>query len=125
MTDLLNRQAVEFTLRADFDDIPVRGNAMASGDDAADKQYEDEILERLDRGDVWAWACVVVEARLPDLPLVGRDSLGACCYKDEKDFKRGGYYDDMCEQAHQELENLVREALETATSIKTTKGRTK
>lgn len=40
----------------------VRGNALVSGDAALDKAVEDEILERLRRGDVWAWAEVEVRA---------------------------------------------------------------
>ena len=67
------------------DDCPVRGNALASGDDAYDKKVEDEILERLDNGDVWAWAVVEVRAGYGDLSA--SDYLGACSYESEKDFR--------------------------------------
>ena len=81
-------------LIATQDDTPVRGNAMASGDDEEDRRYEDMILERLNNGDVWAWAQVEVQATLPD-GRTGSAYLGGCCYEDEKDFKQGGYYEGM------------------------------
>ncbi len=110
----LTKRDVEFVLTAEFDDLPVRGNAMASGDDALDKKVEDEIIARLERGDVWAWAAVTVEARWQG--FVGRDHLGACCYRDERDFKHSeGYYPDMCSVA---LDDLNRKIQETADKLK-------
>ena len=95
----------DIDIRAEFDDIPVRGNALASGDDAEDRAAEDEIIARLEAGDVWAWARVRVTVTHPDMPgLDGWDSLGACSYRDEADFIAGGYYDDMVREA---LRNLI------------------
>jgi|SRR6185312_340027 len=92
----------EFTIEAEPEEIEVRGNAMASGDAAADKAVEDEILRRLDQGDVWAWASVTVRCTLEGFE--GRDHLGCCSYKDEADFiQPGGYYDDMRVEAFCEL----------------------
>jgi hypothetical protein len=70
------------------DEIAVCGNALASGDDAEDKACEDEILRRLDRGDVWAWCFVTCEAscEVEGVTFKGRDTLGGCSYKDRKDF---------------------------------------
>jgi hypothetical protein len=88
------------------DDIPVRGNAMASGDDAYDKEVEDEIIRRLEGGDVWAWAKVEVRATYKG--LYGSAFLGACSYKDEKGFKEaGGYYGQMVGEACRELQDLI------------------
>jgi|SRR6185295_17241197 len=93
---------VTFTLAAEMDDTPVRGNAMASGDDAADKGYEDEIIERLDNGDVWAWACVCVTAEWRGME--GAQYLGSCCYENEEDFiKNSGHYEDMKQEAYDNL----------------------
>lgn len=93
---------VVFTLTAEQDDTPVRGNAMASGDDSVDKAYEDEIIQRLDNGDVWAWASVKVTSSYKSFK--GTDHLSGCCYKDEKDFMQpGGYYDDMKKEAYNNL----------------------
>jgi len=86
-------------LIATQDDTPVRGNALASGDDEEDRKYENLILARLDNGDVWAWAQVEVQATLPD-GRTGSAYLGGCCYEDEQDFKTDNpYYEDMVREA--------------------------
>jgi hypothetical protein len=51
MVRLLTADEVEFGLMADMDEVPVRGNAIATGDDAADREYENEIITRLKWGD--------------------------------------------------------------------------
>lgn len=70
------------------EDVPVRGNASASGDDAFDKRVEDEIIARLEAGDMSAWFCAKVTAYV-ELPcpilhgvhtLAGVDYLGCCSY---------------------------------------------
>jgi hypothetical protein len=103
---VLKQADVEFRILAEQDAAEVRGNALASGDDAEDKAAEDEILARLDRGDVWAWASVTVEARYHG--LVGRDYLGCCNYASEKDFVRcGDCYEDMKARALEELQSQI------------------
>jgi hypothetical protein len=87
------RPKVTYRIEVEMDEAEVRGNAMVSGDDAEDKKVEDEILARLDRGDIWAWASVKVVAECQGFE--GRDYLGGCCYKNEADFKRGGYFPQM------------------------------
>lgn len=107
----LTEKDVDFELTVGFDDLQVRGNAMASGDDALDKKVEDEIIARLDDGDVWAWAQVTVTARWEDFD--GHDYLGACSYKDEADFKqKGGYWESMKAQALDDLNKNVLAAKE-------------
>ena len=101
----MTKPRVTYRIEVDFDDMPVRGNAMASGDAAADKEVEDEILRRLDRGDVWAWASVQVVAECQGFR--GTDSLGGCSYKDEEDFKTGGYYKDMRREALADLKKTL------------------
>jgi hypothetical protein len=68
-------------LTADAEDIPVRGNAVVSGDDAADKEIEDGIIARLESGDEWAWCYAALEATCGDYRA--HDGLGCCCYTDE------------------------------------------
>ena len=70
---------VEYRIEVEQDDQPVRGNALDSGDPDYDKKVEGEIIERLDRGDVWAWASIRVVAFVP------------------------GYYPDMIDAARAEL----------------------
>lgn len=77
---------VDFEIEVHQDDTPVRGNALASGDEDEDRACEDEILRRLDQGDVWAWACVRVIATCEGFR--GESSwLGGCSYRSERDFR--------------------------------------
>jgi len=104
---------VTYTLECSPEDIPVRGNALASGDDEEDALAEDRILNDLDCGNEWAWCRVDVYAEWNGFQ--GRDSLGACSYRDEDDFKApGGYYEDMKERALDDLYAQVRSALDRA-----------
>lgn len=103
-------------LSAEGDSIPVRGNALASGDDAIDKACEDDILARLESGDVWAWAAVEVTASWDDWSA--SDYLGACSYDSKKDFRQsGGYYDDMRETALRSLAEKLEEQRSTLNSL--------
>lgn len=72
----LRANEVTFSVEIEAEDIPVRGNAMASGDDAADRECEDEIIARLDRGEVEAWCAVVVKATWKGYSATA--SIGAC-----------------------------------------------
>ena len=92
---------IEYLISIEQDDLDVRGNAMASGDAAADRECEDEIIARLDNGDTWAWACVTVVAKCEGFE--GRATLGACSYQDEADFRAGGYFADLCNEAREDL----------------------
>ena len=89
----LTTNDVTWGLRVCVDDLPFEGNALASGDDDADREAEAAIRERLDRGDEWAWAAVEVTAEWEGLSA--SDHLGGCSYESEEDFKRDPYYADM------------------------------
>lgn len=92
----------DFVIKAVQDDLAVRGNALASGNAAADRKCEDEILARLDQGDVWAWAFVTVKCKWNGFE--GEDTLGACSYADAQDFQQpGGYFDDMKAAAYEDM----------------------
>lgn len=92
---------VTYEVDVEQDDTPVRGNAMASGDADADKAVEDEILGRLDQGDVWAWALVKVTAKCEG--FTGTAYLGGCSYKDEKEFQEDGYFEQLKHEAFEDL----------------------
>jgi len=93
------------------EDVPIRGNAMASGNKSVDKRVEDVIIAQLEAGSPWAWCTVRVTAHCGG--LVGEDFLGCCNYRDEAEFTRpGSYYDDMKTEAKADL--LAK--LETASS---------
>ena len=101
------KDQVVYAIEADFDDIPIRGNAIVSGDENFDREVEDELIERVNNGDVWAWASVKVIASIPGIELEGADYLGGCSYRDEEDFQQGGYYEDMKERALEDLEKQI------------------
>lgn len=97
---------VEVMVEVKIDDTPVRGNAVASGDEVFNKQVENEILARLERGDAWAWASVkvMVTPKSGRHVLTGCSYLGGCNYRDQQDFLvNSGYYEDMVTEALQDL----------------------
>jgi hypothetical protein len=109
------KREVEYTLTAEQDDTPVKGNVSAWDDDT-DRKAEEEVNRRLDNGDVWAWAVVTVTATHPSFPgIVGRDTLGGCNYRNETEFtQEGGYYADMKAEA---LTDLVRQLESVAAAV--------
>jgi hypothetical protein len=82
---------VTYTVSIAPEDIPVRGNCQVSGDDALDKAAEDEVLERLYRGDDRAWCVVKVTAKLDDYS--GTAYLGCCSLDDT-------YTAEQCAEDH-------------------------
>lgn len=113
---------LDFTwvITAKQDDLPVRGNAIQSNDKEYDKKIEDEILHRLDCGEVWAWAAVQVECSIiiDGETFVGYDYLGACSYKNEDDFKVGGYYENMMNEAKKDLFEILCDAVKRGDKAK-------
>lgn len=100
--ELPSRDEVAYRLVADQD----------ISDPWAERVYDDETLReiqaRLDRGDIWAWASVDVEATwtnpLTDKTYEGHAYLGGCSYDDARDFKQNsGYYEDMKGEAYEDL----------------------
>jgi hypothetical protein len=73
----LTADEVEFEVTIEPEDIPVRGNASGWGE-PEDTEYANEIIKRLDRGDLEAWCVVIVKATWSG--YVGYDSLGACSF---------------------------------------------
>ena len=78
-------------------------HCFATGDDEDDKAIVAEILRKLEYNP-WAWCSVkvTVSYEYPECEHCGhvrRESessyLGGCSYENEKDFREGGYFDDM------------------------------
>lgn len=83
----------------------VRGH-FATGDGAADRATEDQILRRLERGDTWARCSVRVKAIADNGAEAYSSWLGACSYQNEADFRNDGgegYFTDLCNEAREEL----------------------
>ncbi len=102
----------ETTISIGQEHIPVRGNAMASDDAAFNRECEDEILARLDAGDLWAWCTVRVRVWCGD--LYEDEYLGCCSYRDEAEFRDGGYFEDMEHAARERLIENARAVLTAA-----------
>lgn len=89
----LTREDVDIIIETHPEWIPIRGNAILSDDPNYDRQVEDELIQRLSKGDIWAWCSVIVKAYWNGFE--GEDYLGACSCADEEDFKRSDCYEDM------------------------------
>ena len=91
--------------------------SFASGDDAADKETVNGIYERLNAGDVWAWATVTVTAEYldQDMAIAGIDQIRVddvitgCNYRDLDDFwkSNGDYAFDMLATVLTELKERL------------------
>lgn len=107
---LLTKEEVQFEILIEDEDHSPRGS-FASGDEEADEETVKEIIWRLDHGDLWAWCQVCVKATWGDFSA--KTWLGACSYKNEQDFIRdSGYYDSMCEESLEALNQKIRETME-------------
>ena len=98
---------VTYTIEVHPEDIPVRGNAMVSGDDALDREVEDSILSDLEAGNEWAWCTVEVIAHWGE--HTGSAFLGCCSHKNMADFQNNsGDYEQMQIDARANLEARLR-----------------
>ena len=94
----LQRDEVTIHVTAIQELVPIVGNVSVSGDESFDREVEDNILCRVQQGDVWAWATVTVTVDWEGQQA--SDHLGCCSYADEADFQQpGGYFDDMVDTA--------------------------
>jgi len=110
---MFDESKVKYHLEVSQDDQDVRGNVLASGCDECDKRAEDEVIDRLDNGDVWAWALVRVVATYEGIDDIEGDAyLGCCVYYGPGDFKANScYYEDLkleaCNELREKLEHIV------------------
>lgn len=93
----LTREQVEIEIIVEPETTPIKGNALASGNDETDRAYEDSLQALLAGGDIWAWC--QVEVAVTYRGFHASDYLGCCSYVDQDDFKRSGYYEDMVQAA--------------------------
>ena len=95
---------VSYELECHPEDAPIRGNAMASGDDDFDREVENKILAELKARNGWAWCTVRVVARYEGVDgIFGDNWLGCCSYAGREAFLKCPYYDDMCAEAKADL----------------------
>jgi hypothetical protein len=84
MTRRFEPQEVKISIHVEYEDIPVRGNAMASEDSEYDEKVENEIIDDLESGNIFAWCTAVVKSRWAGFE--GIDSLGGISCSNEEDF---------------------------------------
>ncbi len=75
---------VEYSVEASEDVHEVRGCT------GRDREYENDILDELEGGNVWAWAFIKVTARIDGIEC--SDYLECARYDSEADFRRSGEY---------------------------------
>ena len=112
MTRKFHPQEVEVSIHAEHEDIPVRGNAMVSGDPEYDKKIENELIDDLESGNIFAWCTAVVKARWAGFE--GVDTLGAVSCFNEKGFRESVMEHGMIKSA---VEDLVREIRDHGWSV--------
>lgn len=93
------------------EDLPVEGNACYSGDEEYDQMVENEILNRLEQNDVWAWAMVRVSVEWEGLSST--QYLGGCSYDSEEDFRNNsGYFENLVQEALAKLNKRLQKLYE-------------
>lgn len=95
---------VEFTFEALPEDLPVKGNACFI-DPETDEKIENEIIKRLNEGDLSAWFCATITASFRGITTT--EYLGCCSYASLDDFETDPYYIEMMKQAA--FESLLEE----------------
>ena len=82
----------------------------APQDHFVDDEDVQNIYNRMEQADEWAWCAVEVQAvyndPVSDKAYSSSDYLGGCSYEDEEAFKQGGYYEDMQRTAYEGLKNM-------------------
>lgn len=110
----LTRDEVVFDLDVFFEDEFTPSECLATGCDEVDAKLFAEIEKGIESGNVWAWCRVEVSAEWCGLRSV--EHLGGCSYESREDFKDGGYFEQMEEDAlsalQRKAENIAR-ALES------------
>ncbi len=105
-------------------DVAPEGS-FATGDDEKDAEICNEIRERIERGDTWAWFCVSVKVTWRDKrgrEYSGTDSLGGCSYKDEKDAESCVEEHGMVANALDYLNSTLANVIEDAKALEAELG---
>ena len=98
---------VQFSIETEEETTPIQ-QALSEKETGTDSHqvYIDKVLED-DGNNPWLWCSVMVTARFKGLE--GTAYLGQCAYENVADFKKGGYYEQMQDEAFEELKKKVDE----------------
>ena len=109
---------VRFSVEPEEEEMDFHGY-YKSDEPESDRQLERWIERQLEMGNQWAWCSVRLTAswtdrfhrkwsgEFGDKEYEGIDYIGGCSYKNERDFLKGGYYEQMCEDAYEHLVRKV------------------
>lgn len=106
---------VEIEVFAEEECASIRGNCMASGDDAIDEECALEIERQLEGGNPWAWCTVRVRLTYEDA-LTADAYLGGCSYQSEKDFRSDAYFAETVAECLEDLNRMYAEITKTDTN---------
>lgn len=109
-----HKPTLKYEIECELDPEPFVGSICI--DPKTDEDWEAEVRERLDRGDVWAWCTVRVVAIAEDGARGYSSYLGGCNYKDEAEFRDCLYFTDLCNEAREDLikvEHSHRQGIQT------------
>jgi len=103
----LTKEMVTFTIQCEPELIPVY-EALSEEQTGTDshKEYIDKVIKD-DGANPWLWCSVAVVAKFHG--LMGYAHLGSCAYESEEDFIKGDYYEQMQEEALEDLQKQVDE----------------
>lgn len=94
------RRAAKIVLENEEEDRTWVGEFQRE-DGSNDEELNAWIRSELNSGNLWAWC--VAKVTVTYRGLEGVDYLCGCSYKSEADFKVGGYYESMINEAVEEL----------------------
>jgi hypothetical protein len=100
---------IDYEVYIDPEDISIRGNVLASGDEEEDRKAEAWVIDQLDAGNEYAWCIARVTASARG--RMGTAYLGAISCAGEQEFERV-FLEDLKREARLELfEKLAQDAL--------------
>ena len=104
----LTKDMVSFKIETETEYTPIE-KALSFETTGADHSRYIKKVQKDDGFNPWLWCCVKVTAQFKN--LTGVAYLGQCAYKNEKDFIKGGYYEQMQNEAFWQLNEQVKEII--------------
>lgn len=89
---------------------------IISADSEDTDRFVRDVEEMIDEHGLWGWCQVEVKATFGQ--LTGSAYLGGCSYKDEDDFRNGGYLDQMVDEAIGDIQTQLDEIVSLLASRK-------
>ena len=100
----------EFTIECQPEYEPVESHFSP---EALSKEDIKDIYKQVKNGNQWAWCNVKITCILTcdNEKFIGVSHLGCCSYKNQEEFVKDGYYDNMCSDAMADAEEACKCAM--------------